>query len=1405
MELYMKRKIFFTLVIFFLGYCKESKSILTQQDLTTGYETAKTLVATLQSQIQPLPKATKKTLNAAIQSTLDSIQQIYDEVQPQVKALEKKKGNEQKITIQVSNTLEKINTTVYSLQSQVTVALNQYQEKIGQQEATKSSKKAGELIQEKEKYERKLRQNLIKIQTILPAYNQALDTVQNILFSLYNKQYDQQKVETVTQEILSVAQQAFTVYKNIGPIKANDAFNLVTTILKKLSDIYNGLIAQQLARVGDQKRDNSYFKLLSQVSIQIIGSQKGAQGSVVRLGYDKVITQGIKKYFSDPIEQAKMVNYYQKKKIDTTYSVYTNALQSLASQLSKPTATQWQYILAIYNLIMNELAIVPKEQADGPAQAANLTVASLYVSSAQAIIQSMSIEKDMGPIIVQVIDLYKQAAHYFSLAQDPNALEYTKLYTALEKALLALKQAYADQQGGFIEKAIQGYQNAQTLFVQGGDTVDANKMAIILADLQGKYFVDTTKSSFNQFFSQNKTLFQEYLTYLNTLDTSVSVNVFHTMFNSLIKIYQAAYSGYGRALSGYKALPENRQSYGIVQIIGNLQMAVSLIDTLSQLYGDIQSGDQVLISKTAQALQEAGRYYADVFALSQLIDSAYEKNNALNDLLPRYFMQDTQQKENLNFTILAHRHNAKLELALANTMVDDLATAILYYDDAHKQSTYLTPIIDNFLTVTLAGLAQNSTVIINLFQNAQATERTLLSLSAPAWAAKATVAGYTSDAVSKWHALLHQYLTIYRLGYQAAKDSYNNAINEYIDQYKKNVPREYYSDLDLALIKYHQYILYLNENQQTEASTVLKEIETLVMNYFATVQHLIDSINETSLITTASMNQTKIIALNAELNSAVAQQATVINSVGPSLSTVQGEQARIVTKTIDQQGNITYTYVPTKKTVIIPNPIANLALVYKKLGNYYLSKKNYMFAYPYYYYAKQTYLQVGQTAQATSFDAELARSNSLYLAAQYRDLIIPQGTITLATFTVPESYLIKTYGQTVPSIFISAPEFSNLNFLQTDPKKAQNFLVALASKLYVYNKISDLFSIDRFNELFPLTTLSVDQLQNNATFKGMIDEQKVAFVSLVTQSAKFHKDLMDRVVSKKSTIVLQQKDQQTYILYEYDIPMPQFPDMIQFYQAYPSVTVYYYLAASYFQPGNPPNTVAQSALPPGNDPEEYAKMVRKQSETYLSQGYNYRSQIDALKASIDWKNLVGMDKKNITLSISGFSPLYEKLKYLFNQMSLFYRGPLSNNLVAQKSTEAQSLNKLLGDSYKEFGDSLMTFLKGDPLSHYYTMSLKDILDTYIVAIVSYNYGTNLYGDVAALYDAAGDLLVANKKYFDSISFFLWQLIRLRELILKMNKQKKLSRDPILNILVLCLKDQHMVLISLKRHVKTLLP
>lgn len=1356
-------------VIFSISTLHKAHAVLTAKDLDDTNAAAKAKIDSLRTSLEPLPPKTKEPLINALNSALTDVTNAYNKAQGIVKPLanDKTKQAALKINSAVDAAQRAMNISINNIQLQILPVLRAYEQTQTSAETEQARQKAAQLTKEKVAYQKKMQALFSQVVQLLPSLNKIDYDIRQFLIQENQKSYKGKSPQELIGELHNLALKALPIYQAVGPIAADDRSSLVVVIIKKMSDLYSDLLFNEVQQLRKIKQDITYYKGLSDLSKKVLLSD----------GYDNTLKKEITIFFSDAAEQKKIFSYYLQKRVNLTYVLYGNALLTLGNTAKDPSALQLQYALDIYTLLMNDIALLPKEGTAQAAQSAHETMAMLYVASAQSLLTKMNINEDTQPALLQVIDFYKQAATYFTQAQDgDNVQRYTNLFTSLSQANDALKKAQTAEKAGDSKTAIEHYKTAQTLFLQGGDGIDADKINIVLSTLEVQYSLSAVKDLFLQFMMRNKAMVQTYLTSLTAVGGTKMIS-YDTLFASLVTLYQSAYTEYSQALDDYQATIKNnpslKQSADMQQTVQNIGNVVAVLNSLNQAQKLMQQGDQLLSVQTSGALSKANQYYAQAISFYQQADTLYKNNNQLDTYAPRYFLEFSKDAAISNFTALNNQHIAAFDRALAADLKNDAVTALLYYNDAHNRSAYLTTEINDFITSQIAELSKATDAASALLQEAQTTEKTLLLLTADAWAAKKDAVGYVSDATAQWNSLLQNYLMAYRLGNEQAKAAFSNAVQEYAQQYKRNVPGSYYPELGIAMILYYQYLFSVSLNEQEQSVATLKDIEANATSFFDTVETLLKSVaNSANLVTTATLDQEKIVEWSKRADQAVSEQAVIIGIVG---NKEQGAAVRLFEKIIDVQGALTYSFLPSKKTVTFADPLISLAALFKQQGDFYFKQKDYVKAYPSYYRAKQLYAQANKTI---SFDDQLALADTLYLASQYRDLIIPKGSIALDTFKVPESYEIKIYGQTVPVDFTKD---QNLDFLKTDPTKTAEYLLSLATKMYIYNKISDSFSADQFNQLFPLLGLSYDQLTKNPIFQALSDNQKVAFVLIVANASKFNADLKQRIAAKTSSLVLMDVKKQdnipVYALYEYYVPVPCFSDPVQFYQKYPAVINYYTWAAYLFKPGPAGDmiTIGSTTLPHGNEQQEYDKMITAQIYTYLSQGYFYQTEVDAIMTTSMWKELHKSDVRDFSVSLGTYWDMYTTMNNHYGQMIGFYDGPrASRDLLPAKSPLETPLNKLIGGTYKKMGDTLAIFLIGDPLSHYYITVLKDIVSMYISAIETFNYDSNLYSSAGDNYTKAGELLIAQQHYFDSISFFYTAAI----LFKKVTPETQQSKDGI---------------------------
>lgn len=1331
-----------------------------RKELESTYQNGKEKIIARLSQLTVIPDSVKKTWIASLNDLLPKIDSLYTNAINEIEQLELKAKSTNR-SDSVFATM-KISSIVIDAQQKITEMVvrveQQFESYLGSEAGKKAREELAKEIEEDKKvqeaqriYQEKMKKEIEGLQEIYGPFNKAIMATQRFAFENYLKpyyDYDVSKVEAVINQWQAVANLAFTVYSKFGPIAVNNPNNLLIAAINYSGNFLLNRINVQLQPFRTKKLDDAYYKALSTIAQQIIGTHNPKDSPFVRDGFDGVINSMIKKYFTDVKQQAVVRKAYLQNKNNITFNLYKTALLTLVKSESDFTEQQRSYALNLYNLLMSELAVVSQDsqRVKGDMQLINSTMGVIFVKSAQALVKTLQSTKDNTQVVKKIIAYYKQAASYFTQAEDGlQAQTYETLSKNLSDALTAFARAQTVQKSGDLNETITLYKQAQALFLQGGDPQDSTKVSIILVDLESSNAVKASGELFKQFEITNKSSIESYLNYCNSFESSMSFDQIEQLLSKFVQLYQSVHDYYNEALITYKEVTANNASLRQSKIVTNLPDAVELLTSLTQAYGLLQKGDGKLKLTTIEFLNEAELPYQSAVQLFKKADLLYSTNQTLKSFVPPFFLNKVTEAS-FDFEILAQRHSAKFCVVCAGQITDS-TTKLAYYTSAYKRNQFLPLDFQKALAAKRKELSQSKDAenyVEKLFAEAQANEKKLLAMIASDWLPKNEKDTYSSIASDQWDQLVQQYLSLYHLGKIEAKSAFINALQEYVENYKKYGPP--HSELSLAMIRYQRLMLHLNDNEAEAATNDMHEIMQLLEGSFAYIQGLITAVaNQTNLHTTATTDQVQIISWTERADQAIDQQKNIGAAIGISLAPEQRDNALLLGKEVKTETTL-YTYVTLKKTIEISDPVARLADLYKKLGDYYFEQKSYKLAFSSYSLGRQS----------KDFDQKrFALANTLYLGSQYRDLIITKGQISTAGVQVPKSYELEIFGQPVPPEI--SIQFPNLEFITKDQEKANSFLIDLVTELFLYNKLIDL-GIGPWAALSDLFALTSDQLFKNNTFLALTEGKKSAFVTTVAFAAQMKKELIERVKNKVTNFVLKQKSDKQFTLYTYFIPIPRVIDvknLKDYYATYPSAALYYHSAAKFFQQGPSDEFIPgiQVSLPHGNDKQEYEKMVTAQVKTYLSQGYSYQEELKKLQESVLWKNLINSNKKDMNVSLDPYLELENAVSTIFNEIIDSYMLPLANKLIDSTSPNYKSLHDLIGKTYKDFGDTLANFLIGDPLDSDYVSVLKNMRQNYVVAITTYNFDSSLYQDLAQKYNAAGEILVDQGKHFDSISYF----------------------------------------------------
>ncbi|HVT62123.1 MAG TPA: hypothetical protein VHD33_01385, partial [Legionellaceae bacterium] len=588
----------------------------------------------------------------------------------------------------------------------------------------------------------------------------------------------------------------------------------------------------------------------------------------------------------------------------------------------------------------------------------------------------------------------------------------------------------------------------------------------------------------------------------------------------------------------------------------------------------------------------------------------------------------------------------KMFVELASKTTDPV-TAFHYYANGQFRSHYLTTEMQQFLDNAIKKIMQQADVTQDLIAAAQKAEKDAAALSADAWKPSIN-AGYSSTAQNAWDQALRLYSELYKNGESHVKTDYLKAIDEYAAAYNANVPASFYPAMGTALIKYHTYVLFMLENDEKQVEALSKNIDDLIMPFFDTVESLVAAVNNTSLITSSSENQYKVLQWQQRFDQALMQQEDVLNELTQTMTPEQRKLLLLLDKTTDAQGAVTDTYIPAKRSVILPNPPLKLADLTKQLGDYYFQKKDYIAAYMGYSDAQTQYKNGNQYDKVTALQQQLDTAKTLYYGSLYRDSILPQGSITLGSFNAPASYDIKLYKQGVPKV-ISDQFPSGSTIAAYSPEQVAQFTVSVMIDLYLYWWIKEAFGIDRYVQLIGIMKPLLEKDKNAITtaVKSALDDEdeQADCINIIMNATAFRQELTNRVAQKKTSFSLQQTRAQDgsleYVLYELHIPIPQFPiyqvdTQELYYKGYPSANLFYVWASQLFATGKDRIVVNGISFMPGNQPDIYTTILDDILALYFSKAYTYQAAIDAIKASDAYKKLKTINKNDMSAKIADY-------------------------------------------------------------------------------------------------------------------------------------------------------------------------
>ena len=769
---------------------------------------------------------------------------------------------------------------------------------------------------------------------------------------------------------------------------------------------------------------------------------------------------------------------------------------------------------------------------------------------------------------------------------------------------------------------------------------------------------------------------------------------------------------------------------------------------------------------TASSYSAAQELFKSALIIYQAADQQYAKDAHAADYVPLYpATLSTNKNESWTYALIAQRFIAKKSIELA-TLKNDPVSLFQWYAYAQLRNYDLTSEMQKFLDDQIKKLIADQDVLKELVQAAQTAEQQASALTSDAWKANINI-GYSSTADTAWENVLRYYSALYKNGDQALRAAYLKAIDEYATAYASHVPDQFYPQLGTALIRYHAYVLSAIENNEQEMQTELKTLEDLLLPFFSTAQSLIAAVDSSSLIQSSSSNQMKVLAWQDRFDQALIQQDDVLHELASeSLSVEQQKALYLLEKKVDDQGTIQDTFVPTNKTVTLPNPALKLADITKQLGDYYYQKNDYITAYICYNDALNQYKNGNRFDKVTTLQHQFDIAKTLYYGTLYQQSVMPQGSAAFGPFTPPLSFDLKYFKQSVPKLISDKfPEASELQ--KYSPEQVSQFTVAVMVDLYLYWWIKTAFGESQLAALHPAmkAALKKSKDQISSALQSLVDEDSLDdAVAIVLNGQTFQKMLTERVAQKKTSFALQQErtsdGTRAYSLAEIQIPIPPFQvinvDTQQlYYKGYPYAYVYYRWASELFAPGQDRVVVNGISFLPGNRADLNGQMQNDILNTYFSKAVSYQTDSAAIKDTAAYKKILTVDKNDIKATIADYLDQYNGIKKDYTSMILNTDNALNEDFVDRSSGTGKKINDLVGSLCQKMGDELSVFLIGDPRSKYYHATvLSDISSTFINAIINYGVDPNIYQKYAQWCEKGGDILVAQGMYYVSSRLYV---------------------------------------------------
>lgn len=1278
--------------------------------------------------VNAFPEPEKTTWTTTIANGKASLKTKYDALVVEITQVPEgyyKADNIQAIVNRAKGDFAGITTALEGGVDQEAKILTQHQAGIDTAEQARKDTEA------KIAYQKKVAEFMGYLSGIMPWFNSAISLKSQLIYGLATKkQYDAAQTENLVQSLMYTVASSFARAYSFADvtISPDDKSNYLVLIFYALSDYFTFVIDSLIKDIHVVSNSPDYYAALDKVVDLIVGTGKSNDPLVVKNGFNGIIKEYTTTYFG--ADAAAVENQYLQQKRKITYEIYRNALLTMANNtdLNFPSALQLEYAQHFYNEVISFSSMLSEQEIID----AHYSLAKIYANGARYALASIVIGKDNSQLVQTALNAYANASLYFKNAGENVLSEsFNSMRINLQGGIDALQQAADAANRGDSASAVKWYQDACDKLAAGGDTIESNELQLRLFNLVVQVRMAEAVKTNADFVTSNKTAFNEYISWISFDQSDAKLEDFKSLLSNMLKTGISLIGSYGVILSS-PLIDTN-------SIKPELDAAVTLLMsyTLGQHYFDYADTQAVLASETG--LYRAETYYTHALILLRTADKNFKKiadKKSYVAFYPKLIADDKTVK--WNYEIIGNRHIAAVYIQVADTLKDNHVLAAQYYLLAMNK-TDLADAMYTYLKKKLQELMQYKDEFTALYESAKQDKDALQKLSSDDWKPAEGKILYTSVAKDAWTNVIRKLLVAQYMGVAGALDYLTDTLNEYAQEYQKNVPSSYYPEVGAALIYFEEYVVRSAQKDKQKTVDVLAEIETLMGSFFDSLQALVTNVNDKTLLLSSTTTQKAIITWRDQFDQALYDQSLAIGTLGQSLSANEQDKLVLLKENVDKTtGDITFKFLPSKRTITIPDPLVKFADLYKEIGDQSFAAKNYDAAHSAYNSASINYLAADKLDLASKLTSLLEISTLLAFASAFYNNVIPVGSVSFGQAAVPQEYKARTYPMIVPSEITigTISDFSDADYID------------LARTLYLYYRIGKVFGTDQYAQI-------IKDVQGQGGSSEVTD--------IRAEADRFKNDLTALVNAHSVSFSITDANRAGTPEKHFNITNFPMPTMLsrakEPYTNYPTALLYYGYAAEYFRPAASKGekvSIYGVSYTRGNDTESYAKANTAIMNAYLSDAYYAQQQIDAIKSRADWKSLGAVSKTDMGINITDYLNTYSALFDAYIRI----QSDLSTIVQRGYTTDAatvKNLTTLAATMYEAAANDFKAFLVGDPLQQSYQDMLITILSMYGNAIITagspadkYN---SLYDQVGMLYNAAGKILVDQGKYFESLQIF----------------------------------------------------